>query len=127
CGVGPTGPIPNQKTFRVVGLFKTGMYEFDTKIAYTALPAAQKFLSVPGEITGIEVRTSHLDRVPEVADQIRRAVDRKYDVKDWRELNRSLFSALKMEKIAMFVVLTFIVLVAAFSIISTLIMIVYAK
>jgi len=127
CGVGPTGPIPNQKTFRVVGLFRTGMYEFDTKIAYTVLPTAQKFLSLPGEITGLEVRTVDLERSGTIADRIRPALGAGYEVKDWRELNRSLFAALKMEKIAMFVVLGFIVLVAAFSIISTLIMTVYEK
>src|SRR5262249_32160653 len=127
CGIGPTGPLPNQKTFRVAGIFKTGMYEFDTKIAYAALPDAQKFLSLPGEITGIEIKTHDVYKAEQVADRLRRVLGNGYDVKDWREMNASLFAALKMEKLAMFIVLAFIVLVASFSIISTLIMVAVEK
>jgi lipoprotein-releasing system permease protein len=127
CGIGPTGPLPNQKPFRIAGIFKTGMYEFDTKIAYTTIEDAQKFLALPGEITGVEIKTFDLNKADVVAERLRAALGKAYDVKDWRETNASLFSALKMEKIAMFIVLAFIVLVASFSIISTLIMVAVEK
>ena len=127
CGMGPTGALPNLRTFRVAGIFKTGMYEFDTKIAYTTIADAQKFLALPGEITGIEIKTTDLNKSDQTADRLRTALGKGFDVKDWREMNASLFSALKMEKIAMFIVLAFIVLVASFSIISTLIMVAVEK
>ena len=127
CGIGPTGPLPNMKTFRIAGIFKTGMYEFDSKIAYTTIEDAQKFLALPGEITGVEIKADDLNKSDEVAERLRASLGKGYDVKDWREMNASLFSALKMEKIAMFIVLAFIVLVASFSIISTLIMVAVEK
>ena len=68
CGVGPTGPMPKLKPFRVAGHFYTGMYEFDSKLAYVSLADAQKFLGMPGEVTGIEVRTTS----PEAARRRRR-------------------------------------------------------
>ena len=73
CGVGPTGPMPKLKPFRVAGHFYTGMYEFDSKFAYVSLPEAQKFLGMLGEVTGIEVRTDDAERAREVADELARA------------------------------------------------------
>jgi lipoprotein-releasing system permease protein len=127
CGVGPMGPMPKLKEFRVAGHFYTGMYEFDSKLAYVALSEAQKFLNMPGEITGIEVRTTSPDAARAVADEIARRLGPRYEVRSWEELNRGLFTALKLEKVAMFVVLTFIALVASFSIVSNLIMLVTEK
>jgi lipoprotein-releasing system permease protein len=127
CGVGPAGPMPKMKPFRVAGHFYTGMYEFDSKLAYVALADAQKFLGMQGEVTGIEVRTRTPDVARAVADEISRRVGPGYEVRSWEELNKGLFMALKLEKIAMFVVLTFIALVASFSIISNLIMMVTEK
>ncbi|MFL5304969.1 MAG: FtsX-like permease family protein [Polyangia bacterium] len=127
CGVGPMGPMPKLKEFRVAGHFYSGMYEFDSKLAYIALPEAQKFLNMPGEITGIEVRTTTPDAARAVADEISRRLGPGYEVRSWEELNRGLFTALKLEKVAMFVVLTFIALVASFSIVSNLIMLVTEK
>ncbi len=127
CGVGPMGPMPKLKEFRVAGHFYSGMYEFDSKLAYIALPEAQKFLNMPGEITGIEVRTTTPDAARAVADEIARRLGPGYEVRSWEELNRGLFTALKLEKVAMFVVLTFIALVASFSIVSNLIMLVTEK
>jgi lipoprotein-releasing system permease protein len=127
CGVGPLGPMPKLKEFRVAGHFYSGMYEFDSKLAYVALPEAQKFLNMPGEITGIEVRTTTPDAARAVADEIARRLGPGYEVRSWEELNRGLFTALKLEKVAMFVVLTFIALVASFSIVSNLIMLVTEK
>jgi lipoprotein-releasing system permease protein len=127
CGVGPTGPMPKLKPFRVAGHFYTGMYEFDSKLVYVALADAQKFLGMQGEVTGIEVRTLNPDVAHEVAERIAALLGPGYEVRSWEELNKGLFMALRLEKIAMFVVLTFIALVASFSIISNLIMLVTEK
>jgi lipoprotein-releasing system permease protein len=127
CGVGPMGPMPKLKPFRVAGHFYTGMYEFDSKLAYVALADAQKFLGTPGEVTGIEIRTTTPEAAHDVAEEIARRLGPGYEVRTWEELNRGLFAALKLEKVAMFVVLTFIALVASFSIVSNLIMLVTEK
>jgi lipoprotein-releasing system permease protein len=127
CGIGPTGPMPKLKPFRVAGHFYTGMYEFDSKLAYISLAEAQKFLGMKGEVTGIEVHTRTPEIARQVADEISRRLGGAYEVRSWEELNRGLFMALKLEKIAMFVVLTFILLVASFSVISTLLMLATAK
>jgi len=127
CGVGPTGPEPRMKRFRVAGHFYSGMYEFDSKLAYVSLAEAQKFLRLPGEVTGIEVRTATPESARAVAAAITRALGAGYEARSWEELNQELFRALRLEKIAMFVVLAFIALVASFSIISNLIMLVTEK
>jgi lipoprotein-releasing system permease protein len=127
CGVGPAGPMPKLKPFRVAGHFYSGMYEFDSKLAYVSLRDAQKFLGTPGEVTGIEVRTQSPEVAHAVAEEIGRRLGPGFEVRSWEELNRGLFAALKLEKLAMFVVLTFIALVASFSVISTLLMLATQK
>jgi len=127
CGVGPTGPMPKLKPFRVAGHFYSGMYEFDSKLAYISLGDAQKFLGMAGEVTGIEVRTTTPEAAIAVAREIAARLGPEYDVRSWEELNRSLYAALKLEKLAMFIALSFIALVASFSIIANLIMMVTEK
>jgi lipoprotein-releasing system permease protein len=122
CKIGPSGPMPGLKAFRVAGHFYSGMYEFDSKLAYVSLAEAQSFLRMPGEVTGIDVRTENPDHAPRIAAAIQSALGPGYEARSWEELNKGLFMALRLEKIAMFVVLTFIALVASFSIVSTLIM-----
>jgi lipoprotein-releasing system permease protein len=122
CKIGPSGPMPGLKQFRVAGHFYSGMYEFDSKLGYIALSEAQAFLRMPGEITGIDVRAQDPDHAPRIAAAIQSALGEGFEVRSWEELNKGLFMALRLEKIAMFVVLTFIALVASFSIVSTLIM-----
>jgi lipoprotein-releasing system permease protein len=122
CKMGPSGPMPGLKVFRAAGHFYSGMYEYDSKLAYMALDEAQKFLGAPGEVTGIDLRTAGPDVAPAVATAVQAALGNRYEVRSWEALNRGLFMALRLEKIAMFVVMTFIALVASFSIISTLIM-----
>jgi lipoprotein-releasing system permease protein len=122
CKMGPAGPMPGLKQFRVAGHFYSGMYEFDSKLAYISLAEAQSFLRMPGEVTGIDVRTNAPDDSPRIAAAIAAALGPGYEAQSWQELNKALFMALRLEKIAMFVVLTFIALVASFSIVSTLIM-----
>ena len=127
CGVGPTGPMPKLKPFRVAGHFYTGMYEFDSKLAYVALAEAQKFLGMQGEVTGHRGPHDRPRRRARARGAPRARLGPGYEVRSWEELNRGLFMALKLEKIAMFVVLTFIALVASFSIVSNLIMLVTEK
>jgi lipoprotein-releasing system permease protein len=92
-----------------------------------SIPAAQKFLGMEDEVTGLELKVADSDDTAPVVKAIAAALGPGYDVQDWQELNRNLFSALKLEKIAMFIVLCFIVLVAAFSIIANGIMLVMEK
>lgn len=124
--IGPMGPIPRSRPFRIVGIFYSGMYEYDANFAYTGLDDAIDFLDYEGP-TGIEVKTVDVDASVGIARLIQEAMGDTVRVLDWQELNRSLFFALKLEKIAMFVVLTFIILVASFSIVAMLIMIVIEK
>ncbi len=129
-GMSPAGPIPKSKPFRVAGIFFSGMYEYDTKFAYVTIPAAQKFLGFDDVITGVEIKVEKLAMATPLANKIRQALGGKakgYDVQDWKQRNSGLFSALKLERVVMFIVLTFIVLVASFCIITTLIMVVLEK
>ncbi len=122
CGVGPVGPMPKLKPFRVAGHFYTGMYEFDSKLVYVGLRDAQKFLNMEGEVTGIEIRTSSPEAAAAVAAEIARRLGPGYLVRSWEELNSSLYAALRLEKLVMFIALCFIALVASFSIVANLIM-----
>lgn len=121
------GRAPRVREFTVVGLFESGMYEYDSTLAYISLQDAQDFLSLGGTVTGLEVKVDDIYQ----ADRIRQAVLTKlgsgYWARDWMQMNRNLFSALKLEKVAMFIILTLTVLVAAFNIASTLIMVVMDK
>lgn len=123
----PMGMMPKMKRFVVGGLFHSGMYEFDNTIAYISVESAQRFFGMGTQITGIEVRVKDIYKVKEIAREIRKRIGFPFWTKDWMEMNRNLFSALKLEKIAMFIILVLIVLVAAFNIISTLIMVVMEK
>ena len=124
--MGPTGPLPRSRPFKVVGIFYTGMYEYDANYGYTSLEEARDFLSRKG-VSGVELKTSNVDYAVSVANELQKELPESMNVLDWKEMNRSLFYALKLEKIAMFIVLTFIILVASFSIIAMLIMIVLEK
>jgi lipoprotein-releasing system permease protein len=126
-GIGPQGPIPKSKPFRVAGIFFSGMFEYDSKYIYMSIPAAQKFLGMEDEVTGLELKVTDLEETGPVVVAIQKVLGPSYEVQDWQELNRNLFSALKLEKIGMFTVLCFIVLVAAFSFITNGIMLVMEK
>jgi lipoprotein-releasing system permease protein len=120
-------PIPYNRDYRVAGTFFTGMYEYDLKFVYMTLDSLQTFLDRGDAIDGIEVRIADPDDTGSVLAAIQRAIGPDYKVQDWQELNRSLFSALKLEKIAMFLVLGIVILVASFSIVGNLIMVVVEK
>jgi lipoprotein-releasing system permease protein len=123
----PMGMMPKMKRFRVVGIFYSGMYEYDNTMAYISLESAQKFFGMGTRVTGIEIKTNDIYKVKEIGRELRQKMGFPFWTKDWMEMNRNLFSALKLEKIAMFIILVLIVLVAAFNIISTLIMVVMEK
>jgi lipoprotein-releasing system permease protein len=123
----PMGMMPKMKPFRVKGIFHSGMYEYDNTLAYVSLESAQKFFSMGDHVTGIEIKTDDIYKVKEIGKEIRKKMGFPFWTKDWMEMNRNLFSALRLEKIAMFIILVLIVLVAAFNIISTLIMVVMEK
>ncbi len=131
--VGPSGPIPRSRPFRVVGVFYSGMYEYDTRYVYLSIPAAQGFLNLgEDEVTGIEVKTADVERVKETKGEIVRALGpvrelETLQIQDWEDLNSNLFAALKLEKIVMWFVLGIIILVASFSIVCILIMKVIEK
>jgi lipoprotein-releasing system permease protein len=125
--VTPMGMMPKMKRFRIVGIFYSGMYEYDNTMAYISLESAQKFFVMGARVTGIEIKTNDLYQVKKIGKEIRQKMGFPFWTKDWMEMNRNLFSALKLEKRVMFIILSLIVLVAAFNIISALIMIVMEK
>jgi lipoprotein-releasing system permease protein len=120
-------PIPFNRDYRVAGVFFTGMYEYDLKYVYVTLESLQDFLDRGDTIDGIEVRIGDADDTGRFLAIIGNELGPTYRIVDWRELNRSLFSALKLEKIAMFLVLGIVILVASFSIVGNLIMVVVEK
>ena len=119
--------VPRVRNFKLVGTIKSGVYEFDSMIAYISLSQAQDFLSLGRTITGLDVKVDDVYRADKIRKDIIHDLGASYTARDWMEMNSSLFSALKMEKAAMFVILTLTVLVAAFNIVSTLIMVVMEK
>ena len=123
----PMGGGPPMKKFRVAGIFDSGMYEYDTSLAYISLKNAQKFLAMGDLVSGLEVKVDDIYAVKKIGDRIRKDLGFPFWTKDWMQMNRSLFAALKLERIVMFIILVLIVLVAAFGIVSTLIMVVMEK
>ncbi len=123
----PIGALPRVQNFQVVGIFKSGMYEFDSNLIYMNLAQSQKFFEMGDGVTGIEVNVKDIYYAPKLAARIETILGAPFWTRTWRDMYRNLFSALKLEKIAMFVILTFIVLVAAFNIIISLIMLVMEK
>ncbi len=126
-GIGPTGPIPKSRPFRVGGIFFSGMFEFDNAFVYMSLRDAQKYLNKGNRISEIQVAVADPDDAPSIAQRIKTALKGTYRVRSWNELNAALFSALKLEKIVMFIFLSLAILVASFCIIATLTMLVLEK
>ena len=120
-------PIPFHRDYRVAGIFYTGMYEYDLKYVYVTLDSLTEFLARGDVVDGIEVRIKDADDTDRYIGRLQTLLGKQYRIQDWKELNRSLFSALKLEKIAMFLVLGIVILVASFSIVGNLIMVVVEK
>ena len=125
--VTPMGLIPKIKLFKVVGFFESGMFEYDSNLAFISIYSAQKFFSMKGKVSGIEIRVEDIEQADQVAAEIQQSLGFPYYARDWMQMNKNLFSALRLEKIVMFIILILIILVAAFNIVSTLFMVVMEK
>ncbi|GBC60055.1 ABC transporter permease [Desulfonema ishimotonii] len=125
--VSPVGHIPAMRRFRVAGLFSSGMYEYDGTLAYIHIDAARKFLRMGDAVSGLDLRLADIYRAGDIGRQIISDLGDAYVTRDWMQMNKNFFSALRLEKSAMFVILTLIILVAAFNIASSLIMMVMEK
>ena len=121
------GIVPKMKKFELVGIFDAGMYDYNTGFVYISIPAAQKFFNMPGRVSGIEVRVDEVYRADKIAASIQSEAGFPYFTRNWIEMNKNFFSALKLEKIGMSLILVVIIIVASFNIIGTLTMIVMEK
>jgi lipoprotein-releasing system permease protein len=122
------GFAPKVRTFRVVGVFRSGLYTYDSSLGFTSIGAAQEFFGLGDTVTGIEMKIADMFAAPQLGDSILHALrDPGLRMNNWIELNRNLFTWMKLEKAVMFVILALIVLVAAFNIVSTLFMVVLEK
>jgi len=123
----PIGHLPAMKQFKVTGFFQSGMYEYDQTFAFIHLKDAQKMLRMGDSVSGIDIRVTDIYKAREIADQIISKLGFPYWARDWMQMNQNLFRALKMERWVMAIILILIVLVAAFNIASSLIMLVMGK
>ena len=121
------GRAPRTRNFQVGGIFESGMYEYDSTLAYISIKEGQDFLNLNGSVTGLEVKVDDIYRADRIREAVTAMLGPTYWAKDWMQMNRNLFTALKLEKTAMFIILILTVLVAAFNIVSTLIMVVMDK
>ena len=123
----PVGPIPRMKKFQVTGVFSTGLYEFDSTTALTPLAAAQKYFRLGERVSHLQIKIDDIFQAGRIGAELTRILPPSTYVTTWMELNRPLFSALKLEKNIMFLTITLIVIVAALNIIATLILMVMEK
>jgi len=121
------GSVPRSKIYKVTAVFDVGMFEYDSGFVFMPLEAAQIYFRSKGAVTNIEVFLSDPDQVPIIRTKIRNREDRPLRIVDWQEANASFFNAIKVERNVMFLILTLIILVAAFNIISGMIMMVKDK
>lgn len=123
----PMGMMPRMKKFAVVGIFESGFYEYDSTLAYLSLRNCQDFLQMGDSVTGIDIKVDDIYKADSIARRIQSKLGFPFWANNWMQMNKNLFAALKLEKRVMFIILSLIVLVAAFNIISALIMIVMEK
>ncbi len=123
----PLGMMPKLNRFRITGIFNTGMFEYDSTLAYVSLREAQQFLGLGDVVTGLQLRVRDVYKTDELAQRINQELGAPYHARDWMQMNKNILFALKTEKAVMFIILTLIVLVAAFGIASTLFMVVMEK
>jgi lipoprotein-releasing system permease protein len=121
------GAVPRLAAFKVAGIFETGMFEYDSTLAFISIDNAQRFFKLGDTVTGVEVKINDIYRAGETGQSIEDELGGGYWTRTWEDMNRNLFSALKLEKVTMFIILTLIILVAVLNIISTLIMVVMEK
>ncbi|MBZ5724476.1 MAG: ABC transporter permease [Acidobacteriia bacterium] len=123
----PFGPKPTFRPFRVAGIFETGFFEIDDGYVFTSIAAAQRMLGIEDVVNMIELKVDDLDRAPEIAKEVERAIDQRYTTTTWQEQNRQLLNALRMERIVTIITIGLIELVAALNILITLVMMVMEK
>ncbi len=123
----PMGFIPRFGNFRVGAIFDTGMYEFDANLVLLSIGEARRLLGWQKGVTGVEIKLKDIYKAREVGKRLVAHLGYPYYARDWMTMNRNLFSALKLEKVTMFLILTLIIIVAAFNIVSTLSMLVMEK
>ncbi|MGQ4806920.1 Lipoprotein-releasing system transmembrane protein LolE [Candidatus Entotheonellaceae bacterium PAL068K] len=123
----PMGILPNMRRFTVTATFETGMYEYDAKLALMSLRQSQELFEMGDTVHGVEVKVDDIYRVRQVAESVRQMLGSAFWTRDWMQMNRNLFAALRQEKVIMFIILVLIILVAAFNIVSTLVMMVMEK
>jgi lipoprotein-releasing system permease protein len=121
------GTVPRIKAFRVAGLFELGMNEYDSNMIFTALPTAQLFFQVPDAVTSLEIFAADPETVQRLRAPLSDIVGDKGRIFDWQQANSSFFNAIQVERNVMFLILTLIIVVAAFNIISSMIMMVKDK
>lgn len=124
---GPFGFTPKMKKFEVAGIFDTGMYEYNNSLAYVYLDDLQSFMKMDGSVSGFSIKVNNFDKAGELAEKIEEDLGFPFWARDWLSMNKNLFSALKLEKAAMFVILTLIIVVASFNVISLITMTVKDK
>ncbi|MBU1340780.1 MAG: FtsX-like permease family protein, partial [Proteobacteria bacterium] len=125
--ISPMGHLPSMKRFSVTDTFSSGMYEYDNSLAYVHLKEAQQLSGAKNQVSAIGIWIDDVFNVKSVKESLADILTYPFYLRDWMEINKSLFSALKLEKTAMFIILTLIILVAAFNIASALIMMVMEK
>ena len=123
----PMGMVPRMKKFVVVGIFESGFYEYDSTLAFLSLKSCQEFLDMGDTVSGVDIVVHDIYKADVIARNIQSKLGFPFFAQNWMQMNKNLFSALKLEKRVMFIILSLIVLVAAFNIISALIMIVMEK
>ena len=123
----PVGYVPSMKRFVVADFFETGMYEFDGSMAFLNLSDAQALAHLKSSVNAIEIRVYDIFKTSAIGHDLLSTMGPDYTFRDWMQVNRNLFSALKLEKSAMFITLSLIILIAAFSIASSLVMMVMEK
>jgi lipoprotein-releasing system permease protein len=124
---GPFGFTPKMQKFYVVAIFDSGMYDYNNGLAFVHINSAQKFFDLGDTVTGFSVKVDDIDSAARVAKEIAKKLDFPFWARDWLSMNKNLFSALELEKAAMFVILTLIVIVASFNIVSLITMTVKDK
>ena len=118
---------PEPRDFRIIGIFNSGMFEYDMSLVFTSIESAQNFYATGNAVGGIGIRVDDVNRADRIKKDVQKKIGFGYWARSWSELNKNLFSALKLEKITMFIILALIVVVASFNIASTLIMMVMEK
>jgi lipoprotein-releasing system permease protein len=124
--VTPAGVLPRMRTFKVVGIFEAGHAEFDAGLAFIHIADAEKLVRIDAP-SGLRLRLADMNRAPQVAQALKQSMPGDLTVRDWSKLNANWYSAVQTEKRMMFIILTLIIAVAAFNLVSTLVMTVTDK